>query len=81
MFARGHTLEDVATEWLRQFDEHESRAVSELVNFVLKCAGCDLKVDEHDIEDPDGCTNKLRDLQEEYEQVSARTLPQMMFEY
>ena len=41
--------------------------MSELVNFVLKCTGCDLQVDEHDIEDPDNVTGKLTDLQEEYQ--------------
>ena len=44
--------------------------MAEIVNFVLKCAGCDLKVDIHDIEDPDSCANKLTDIQEEYQAVS-----------
>lgn len=37
---------------------------------MLKCAGCDAKVTDHDIEDVDGCTNKLSDLQDEYQAVS-----------
>lgn len=69
VFARGHTLDDVAADWVSQFKKHESSAVADLVNFVLKCAGCDSKVDMHDIEDPDGCTNKLTDLQDEYQAV------------
>ena len=39
----------------------------ELVNFVLKCTGCDLQVSGHDIEDPDNVTSKLQDLQDEYQ--------------
>ena len=39
----------------------------ELINFVLKCTGCDLQVDVHDIEDPDNVTSKLSDLQDEYQ--------------
>lgn len=39
----------------------------ELVNFVLKCTGCNLEVDVHDIEDPDNATSKLDDLKDEYE--------------
>lgn len=70
MFARGHTLADVAAEWLKSFEQHESAAVADLVNFVLKCAGCDLKVADHDIEDPDNCTNKVEDLQGEFQAVS-----------
>ena len=41
--------------------------MADLVNYVLKCTGCDLQVDEHDIEDPDNVTGKLTDLQEEYQ--------------
>lgn len=60
----------MAAQWVSDFNKHESRAVAEIVNFVLKCAGCDLKVDIHDIEDPDSCANKLTDIQEEYQAVS-----------
>jgi cohesin complex subunit SA-1/2 len=41
--------------------------MSELVNFILKCTGCSLQVDEHDIEDVDNVTDKLADLQEEFQ--------------
>ena len=39
----------------------------DLINFVLKCTGCDSQVDVHDIEDPDNVTSKLTDLQDEYQ--------------
>ena len=39
----------------------------DLINFVLKCTGCNLQVDVHDIEDPDNVTSKLSDLQDEYQ--------------
>lgn len=67
MFARGHTLAEVAAEWLKNFDEHESAALADLVNFGLACAGCTSKITDHDVEDPDGVTNKLVDLQDEYQ--------------
>jgi len=70
VFARGHSLEDVVTEWIRRFHEDESEAVADLINFVLKCSGCDMKVTNHDIEDVDGVTAKLADLQEEFQAVS-----------
>ena len=40
--------------------------MTNLVNFVLRCTGCSLTVDVHDIEDPDNAVSKLTDLQEEY---------------
>ena len=47
----------------------------DLVNFVLKCTGCDLQVDIHDIEDPDNAPNKLTDLQEEYQAQTITDYP------
>jgi cohesin complex subunit SA-1/2 len=44
--------------------------MKDLVNFVLKASGCDLEIDEHDIQDQDNVTGKLTDLQEEYQAVS-----------
>ena len=70
VFARGHTLADVAAEWLKSFEQHESQAVADLVNFVLKSSGCDLKITDTDVEDPDHCTSRVEDLQGEYQAVS-----------
>ncbi|KAL8735923.1 MAG: hypothetical protein Q9166_000485 [cf. Caloplaca sp. 2 TL-2023] len=67
IFAQGHTVDAVAAEWITRYDEHNSNAMCELVNFVLKCTGCGLQVDVHDIEDPDNAPSKLEDLQEEYQ--------------
>jgi cohesin complex subunit SA-1/2 len=43
--------------------------VADLVNFVLRSAGCELEVSDEDIEDPDNCANRLGDLQEEFQAV------------
>ena len=47
----------------------------DLVNFVLKCTGCDLKVETHDIEDVDNVPSKLGDLQDEYQQAKLAEYP------
>lgn len=70
VFASGDNLNDVAARWLHQFDDNNSHELAELINFVLRCAGCDSKVEEHDMEDPDNCDSKLNDIQEEYQAVS-----------
>lgn len=75
MFARDRTLAEVAAEWLKNFEEHESGALADLVNFGLKCAGCDSKVTDHDVEDPDGVTNKLVDFQDEYQASNPTDYP------
>jgi cohesin complex subunit SA-1/2 len=47
----------------------------ELVNFILKCTGCDLKIETHDIEDVDNIPSKLSDLQDEYQQAKLAEYP------
>lgn len=70
VFAHGKSLEEACTDWVTRFRSHESKAIAEIFNFVLKSAGCDQKVDEHDAEDPDHFPEKLRDIQDEYQAVS-----------
>lgn len=65
----------MAAEWLTKYEEHNINAMCDLVNFVLKCTGTDLKVDVHDIEDVDNVPNKLNDLQEEYQAQSITEYP------
>lgn len=60
----------MAAEWLKSFEQHQSEAVANLVNFVLKSTGCGSKISDFDIEDPDHCTSKIEDLQGEYQAVS-----------
>lgn len=75
VYASGESLADIAGKWLQRFEAHESKALAEVVNFVLKCAGSEGEVTEHDIEDPDGVTNKLDDLREEYQASNPTDYP------
>ena len=65
----------MAQRWLEDYDKDNTTGLCELVNFVLKCTGCDLKVDNHDIDDPDNAPNKLTDLQEEYQSQNITDYP------
>ncbi|KAL9128431.1 MAG: hypothetical protein Q9217_002893 [Psora testacea] len=67
VFSRAHTLEAVAADWIARWERHNSQAMTDLVNFVIRCTGCNLTVDVHDIEDPDNAVSKLTDLQDEYQ--------------
>ncbi|OJD19494.1 hypothetical protein AJ78_00563 [Emergomyces pasteurianus Ep9510] len=75
VFARGHTPDAVAAEWLTKYEDHNVKGMTDLVNFILRCTGTDLKVDEHDIEDVDNVSNRLNDLQEEYQTQSITEYP------
>jgi|TARA_R110002003_G_scaffold137_5_gene12637 cohesin complex subunit SA-1/2 len=69
VFASGDRLEDVAASWVARFNEHEARAVAEVINLVLRAAGCDLRIDEDDIADPDNAPSRVAELQEEFQTV------------
>lgn len=75
LFAHDKTIDEVVKEWLEAFEEHESRALADVINFVLKSAGCNAKVTEFDIEDPDGATARLTDLQEEHQATEPTDYP------
>ena len=75
VFSQGHTLDGVAADWMTRYEQHQSNAVRDLINFVLKCTGCDLQVDLQDIEDPDNASSKLTDLQDEYHALNITDYP------
>ena len=58
--------DQLASDWISHYSEEATAAMRDLINFVLKCAGCTFEVDIHDIEDPDNAPSKLEDLQEQY---------------
>jgi len=67
VFSQGRASELVAADWINRWEENNTAAMCELINFVIKCTGCNLQVDVHDIEDPDNVVGKLTDLQDEYQ--------------
>ena len=67
--------DEIASNWIEAYNQHASNAMCDLVNFVLKCTGCDLKVDVTDIEDPDNATSRLSELQDEYQEQKITDYP------
>ena len=47
----------------------------DLINFVIKCTGCNSQVNVHDIEDQDNAPSKLGDIQEEYQALKPTDYP------
>lgn len=76
VFGGEQRLEEVVGDWLKRFEDGpEAAALGELVNFVLKCAGCNINVTDDDIGDPDGANNRLTDIQDEYQATSPTDYP------
>ena len=47
----------------------------DMINFVIRCTGCNSRVDVHDIEDQDNVPSKLGDIQEDYQALKPTDYP------
>lgn len=70
VFQSGDPSEDVVTRWLSAYNEDNFSALADLVNLVLRCAGCSIGITSDDVNDEDNVMNKLIDIQEEHQAVS-----------
>ncbi len=75
VFSEGHTLEAVAANWIAQWGHNNAEAMCDMINFVIKCTGCNSQVDVHDIEDQDNAPSKLGDIQEDYQALKPTDYP------
>lgn len=69
VFGSGDSCNTVAQQWLEKYRADEAPALTDLVNCILQCAGCDQEVTEDDIRDPENIPNRLIDLQSVYQEV------------
>ncbi|GAA5880996.1 hypothetical protein JCM1840_007214 [Sporobolomyces johnsonii] len=68
-------LQTTAEDWLESYKENSGPAMAELVNFVLRCCGCNATVDEHQAEDENGVVETLKDIVDEFKQESNLAYP------
>ena len=71
IFTSDDSSDAVATTWLSQYEADNTASMTDLVNCILKSAGCEMKVTEDDVNDPDNIPSKLNDMQDEYKGVSS----------
>lgn len=57
------------------YEEQRAQALCDLVNFVLRCCGCQLQIDVHDIDDPDNAPSRIEDLQNEFHAQNVTDYP------
>jgi cohesin complex subunit SA-1/2 len=69
IFASGDSAQFVAQQWLEKYKVGDADALGDLINCILRCAGCDLEVTVDDIRDPENIPNRLLDLQSVYQEV------------
>ncbi|KAM0670552.1 hypothetical protein ACQRIU_000947 [Beauveria bassiana] len=75
IFGSGEPSQTVAHQWLERYKADNAAALSDLVNCILQCAGCDLEVTPDDIRDPENIPNRLVDLQGIYQEQNILEYP------
>ncbi|KXJ93068.1 hypothetical protein Micbo1qcDRAFT_146110 [Microdochium bolleyi] len=75
IFASGDSSDDVAGQWFQRYQSNDAQALTELVNCVLRAAGCEHKLHEDDIRDPENSANRLTELEEAFEQTAITDYP------
>ncbi|KKA29240.1 hypothetical protein TD95_002061 [Thielaviopsis punctulata] len=66
---------EIAEQWLSKYRENGDAATTELINFVLQCAGCSIPINEDDIRDEENCQNRLTDIQSTHQDKSIVDYP------
>lgn len=69
IFTSSEPTKSVAKAWLDRYTADNTASMTDLVNCILKCAGCELRVTEDDVNDPDNIASKVDDMQEEFKGV------------
>ncbi|KAL3957786.1 hypothetical protein ACCO45_008364 [Purpureocillium lilacinum] len=75
IFGSGDSSSTVAQQWLEKYRADDAVAMSDLINCVLQCSGCDLEVTPDDIRDPENIPNRLVDLQSVYQEQQITEYP------
>ncbi|KAF4975066.1 hypothetical protein FZEAL_8102 [Fusarium zealandicum] len=75
LFGTGDQVKSVAADWLGKYRDDEAAGLTDLVNCILQCAGCDQGVAEDDIRDPENIPNRLVDLQSVYQEQQITDYP------
>ncbi|KAH7166154.1 hypothetical protein EDB81DRAFT_640664 [Dactylonectria macrodidyma] len=75
VFGSGDSCKTVAQQWLEKYRSDEALALTDLVNCILQCAGCDQEVTEDDVRDPENIPNRLIDLQSVYQEQQITDYP------
>ncbi|KAJ6065379.1 hypothetical protein N7444_001032 [Penicillium canescens] len=67
VFGKSNNPDTVAAQWLSQYQRNNGQAMRDLINFILRCAGTDLEVDNDEVADVDNAPDRITDLQALYQ--------------
>lgn len=67
VFGKSNNADTAAAEWLTQYQQDQTIAMRDLVNFILKCTGTDIGIEDSDIADVDHAPDRVADIQNQYQ--------------
>lgn len=75
VFGQSNNADTAAAEWLTQYQQDQTVAMRDLVNFILKCTGTDLGIEDSDITDVDHAPDRIADIQNQYQEQGISEYP------
>jgi len=75
VFGKANSSDTVAANWLSRYQNDQSTAMRDMVNFMLRCTGTDLEIDTSEVEDVDNAPTRIDDLQTQYHQLGISEYP------
>lgn len=58
------SIPELATNWLEDYESSSSLALKDLLNFVLRCCGSVLQIEEHDVSNNDSAPETIGEIQQ-----------------
>ncbi|PBP17086.1 STAG domain-containing protein [Diplocarpon rosae] len=75
VFTSGDAAENIVTKWLASYEADNLAALADLVNMVLRSAGCTIEVTSDDVGDDDNVVGKFEDMQAEHQTQNIADYP------
>lgn len=72
IFGSGDSSDSVAREWLQKYREDADLGLTDLINCIIQCIGCEQQVTQDDIRDEENIPNRVQDLENVYQEVRRR---------
>ncbi|KAJ5159705.1 uncharacterized protein N7482_006709 [Penicillium canariense] len=66
VFGKSNNADTAAAQWLSQYQRNAGAAMTDLVNFIIRCTGADLEITQEQVTDIDHAPNRVSDLQTMY---------------
>ncbi|ODV93209.1 hypothetical protein PACTADRAFT_4993 [Pachysolen tannophilus NRRL Y-2460] len=72
------SINELASNWLEEFEENKVLAMKDLINFLLRCCGCVSQVEEHDVVNNESAADTIAEVQQAFANQKVHEYPLMV---